>query len=200
MEHVDSKDITALLVEWSSGNQGAINELVPLVYSELRQLAARALRHERPGHTLRPTALVHELYLKLIDQRRVVCKDRDHFFAFASQIIRRVLVSYARRHNSLKRGGGQTKVALGESIIPSPCPDVDLVALDDALQCLSKIDPQQAQIVEMRFFGGLSIESTARVLGISDSTVSHDWNLARAWLKRELTRKSHHGTWTLASD
>jgi RNA polymerase sigma factor (TIGR02999 family) len=191
MEHVDAMDITALLVEWSKGNQGAFNDLMPLVYGQLRSLAARELRHWRPGHTLQPTALVHEVYFKLVEQRRVVCKDRDHFFAFASQIIRRVLVSYVRRSNSAKRGGGHTKVALDESIIPSPCPDVDLVALDDALQSLSKIDPQQAQIVEMRYFGGLSIESTARVLGISDSTVSRDWKLARVWLKRELTRNSH---------
>jgi RNA polymerase sigma factor (TIGR02999 family) len=188
-----SKDITTLLMQWSNGDSSALDELTPLVYDALRQLAARALRHERPGHTLQPTALVHEAYLKLVDQTRIQWQDRDHFFAITSQVIRRVLVSYARNRNASKRGGGSTVVALDESMTPSPGRDVDLIALDDALKTLSKMDPQQARIIELRYFGGLSIESTAQMLGISTSTVSRDWTLARAWLQRELTRGTGHG-------
>jgi RNA polymerase sigma factor (TIGR02999 family) len=191
VESGTSKDITTLLVEWSNGKASALDELTPLVYDALRQMAARALQHERPGHTLQPTALVHEL--KLVDQSRIKWQDRDHFFAVTSQILRRVLVSYARTRNASKRGGGSTLVGLDESITPSPAREVDLVALDDALQNLSKLDPQQERIIELRYFGGLSIESTARILGISTSTVSRDWNLARAWLQRELTRGAAHG-------
>jgi RNA polymerase sigma factor (TIGR02999 family) len=183
-----SKDITTLLLEWGSGNHDALQELTPLVYDQLRHLAAGALRRERPGHTLQSTALVHEAYLSLIDQQRVRWHDRDHFFAIAAKIIRRILVNHARGHNAFKRGGANTIMTLDESITPVQGRDVDLIALDDALESLSKMDPQQAKIVELRFFGGLSIESTAGVLGISDSTVKREWNLARAWLKRELTR------------
>jgi RNA polymerase sigma factor (TIGR02999 family) len=191
MERVAPKDVTTLLLEWSNGDQCAIHELTPLVYGELRRLAARALRRERPGHTLQATELVHEAYLKLIDQSRVEWQNREHFFAVASKIIRRTLVSYARSRNSAKRGGGNTLVAFDESLAPASRRDVDLLALDDALQTLSKMDPEQERIIELRYFGGLSIESTARVLGISATTVSRDWNLARAWLRRELTRSSH---------
>jgi len=186
-----AKNITALLVEWSTGDQNALDELAPLVYDEMRQLAARELRRERPGHTLQCTALVHEAYLKLIDQR-VHWQNRDHFFAIAAQIIRRILVSYARTRNSFKRGGGSVKVELDELSVPAAVRDMDLQALDDALSALAQIDPQQGRIVELRFFGGLSIERTARVLGISTSTVTRDWNLARAWLYRELTRSPAH--------
>jgi len=186
---VDSrKDVTTLLTEWREGNQQALNELTPLVYQELRQLAARQLRHERPGHTLQSTALVHEAYLKLIDQRRVQFKDREHFFAVASQVIRRILVSYARSRNSDKRGGGKTMLAFDESIAFADRKNLDLIELDDALESLSEIDPQQGRIIELRFFGGLTIEATAQVLEISTSTATRDWNVARAWLHRELTR------------
>lgn len=183
----DSKDITTLLLEWEGGNHDALQELTPLVYDQLRHLAARALHRERPGHTLQSTALVHEAYLKLVDQQRVHWHDRDHFFAIAAQIIRRILVSHARGRKALKRGSANTVITLDESVTPVPGRDVDLVALDDALETLSRLDEQQGKIVELRFFGGLSIESTARVLGISSSTVKREWNLARAWLRRELT-------------
>ena len=189
----EPKDVTTLLVEWSGGNSQAFNELIPLVYDQLRQLAGRQLRRERPNHTLHSTALVHEAYLKLIDQRRVQWKDREHFFAVASQVIRRILVTYARSRHASKRGSGATMLAFDESIALPDRKDVDLVALDDALESLSRLDAQQGRIIELRFFGGLSIESTARVLGISTSTVTRDWNLARAWLHREVSRSSDYG-------
>jgi RNA polymerase sigma factor (TIGR02999 family) len=193
VERSQPKDVTTLLLEWSDGNRQALNELMPLVYGQLRQLAALQIRRERPNHTLHGTALVHEAYLKLIDQRRVQWKNREHFFAVASQVIRRILVTYARSRNASKRGGGATLLAFDESIALPDRKDVDLVVLDDALESLSQLDPQQARIIELRFFGGLSIESTARVLGISTSTVTRDWNLARAWLHREVTRSLDHG-------
>jgi RNA polymerase sigma factor (TIGR02999 family) len=183
----ESKDVTTLLLEWSDGKRQALNELMPLVYDQLRHLAARQLRRERPNHTLQSTALVHEVYLKLIDQTRVQWKDREHFFAVASQAIRRILVTHARSRNASKRGGSTT-LAFDESIALPDRKDLDVVALDDALESLSRLDPQQGRIVELRFFGGLSIEGTAHVMGISTSTVSRDWNLARAWLFRELSR------------
>jgi RNA polymerase sigma factor (TIGR02999 family) len=184
----EPKDVTTLLVEWSGGNSQAFNELIPLVYDQLRQLAGRQLRRERPNHTLHSTALVHEAYLKLIDQRRVQWKDREHFFAVASQVIRRILVTYARSRHASKRGSGATMLAFDESIALPDRKDVDLVALDDALESLSRLDAQQGRIIELRFFGGLSIDGTARVMGISTSTVTRDWNVARAWLFRELAR------------
>jgi len=186
----EPKDVTTLLVEWSGGNSQAFNELIPLVYDELRQLAGRQLRRERPNHTLHSTALVHEAYLKLIDQRRVQWKDREHFFAVASQVIRRILVTYARSRHASKRGSGATMLAFDESIALPDRKDVDLVALDDALESLSRLDAQQGRIIELRFFGGLSIDGTARVMGISTSTVTRDWNVARAWLFRELSRSA----------
>ena len=186
----EPKDVTTLLVEWSGGNSQAFNELIPLVYDQLRQLAGRQLRRERPNHTLHSTALVHEAYLKLIDQRRVQWKDREHFFAVASQVIRRILVTYARSRQASKRGSGATMLAFDESIALPDRKDVDLVALDDALESLSRLDAQQGRIIELRFFGGLSIDGTARVMGISTSTVTRDWNVARAWLFRELSRSA----------
>jgi len=189
----ESKDVTTLLLEWGGGKPQALNELMPLVYDQLRQLAARQLRRERSNHTLHSTALVHEAYLKLIDQRRVQWKDREHFFAVAAQAIRRVLVTYARSRNASKRGEGETLLVFDESIALPDRKDVDLVLLDDALDSLSRLDPQQGRIIELRFFGGLSIEDTASILGISTSTVSRDWNLARAWLHRELTRSTAYG-------
>jgi RNA polymerase sigma factor (TIGR02999 family) len=189
----ESKDVTTLLLEWRGGKRQALDELMPLVYDQLRQLAARQLRRERPNHTLHSTALVHEAYLKLIDQSRVQWKDREHFFAVASQAIRRILVSYARSHHALKRGAGNTLLAFDESIALPGRKDIDLVMLDDALEGLARLDPQQARIVELRFFGGLSIEGTAKTLEISTSTVNREWNLARAWLHREITRTTAYG-------
>jgi RNA polymerase sigma factor (TIGR02999 family) len=179
-------DLTGLLMQWGRGNRAALDQLTPLVYRELRQLAKHHLHRERPGHILQSTALVHEAYLKLVDQKRTDWHDRDHFFAVASQIMRHILVGHARARGALKRGAGQTMLAFDDSIAVSGWRDVDLIALDDALQTLSQLDPQQGRIVELRFFTGLSIESTAKILGISLATVKRDWNLARAWLHREL--------------
>lgn len=193
MAGTSGRDVTTLLLEWSKGNRDALDELTPLVYGELRQLAARQLRRERPGHTLQSTALVHEAYMKLIEQRRVQWQDREHFFAIASRLIRRILVSHARAHNAWKRGGGKTMLAIEESVAIAQPRNLDLLALDDALETLSQADEQQARIVELRFFGGVSIEGTAKVLGISVSTVNRDWNVARAWLYRELSRNASSG-------
>jgi len=184
------KDVTTLLLEWSGGNRAALDELMPLIYAEFRQLAARALRRERPNHTLQSTALAHELYLKLIDQKRTQWRDREHFFAMASQIIRRILVDYARRLHAQRRGGLDTRITLDEALAPQQDRDLNLVELDNALEALSQIDSQQARIIELRFFGGLSIEATGRILGVSPSTVNREWNLARAWLYRELSRSA----------
>ena len=181
------KDVTTLLLEWSQGNHAALEQVTPLIYDELRRLAARQLRRERPGHTLQSTALVHEAYLKLIDQQRVKWHDREHFFAVASQMIRRILVSYARSRNASKRGHGRTMLAFGDAGSTGTTSEIDLIALDGALERLSRLDPQQERIVELRFFGGLSIQGTAKLLGVSTATVNRDWKLARAWLHRELT-------------
>ena len=184
------KDITTLLLEWSGGNRAALDELVPVIYAEFRQLATRALSRERPNHTLQSTALAHELYLKLIDQKRTQWRDREHFFAMASQIIRRILVDHARRLHAQRRGGLETRITLDEALAPQQDRDFNLVVLDNALEALSQIDSQQARIIELRFFGGLSIEATGRILGVSPSTVNREWNLARAWLYRELSRSA----------
>ena len=193
MARPESKDVTTLLLQWSGGERQAFDELMPLVYQQLRHLAAHQLRHERPNHTLHSTALVHEAYLKLIDQRRVQWKDREHFFAVAAQAIRRILVTYARSRNASKRGAGSTLLAFDESIALPDRKDVDLIRLDDALESLARLDPQQARIIELRFFGGLSIQGTAEILEISTSTVNREWGLARAWLHRELARSSAYG-------
>ncbi|MGA2581620.1 MAG: sigma-70 family RNA polymerase sigma factor [Bryobacteraceae bacterium] len=184
------KDVTTLLLEWRGGNRAALDELMPLIYAEFRQLASRALSRERPNHTLQSTALAHELYLKLIDQKRAQWGDREHFFAMASQIIRRILVDYARRRHAQRRGGLDTRITLDEALAPQQDRDFNLVVLDNALEALSQIDSQQARIIELRFFGGLSIEATGRILGVSPSTVNREWNLARAWLYRELSRSA----------
>jgi RNA polymerase sigma factor (TIGR02999 family) len=192
------KDVTTLLTEWRRGNRGALDALTPLVYEQLRSLAARALRREAPGHTLQTTALAHEAYLKLIDQSRVEWHDREHFFAVAATMIRRILVTHARRRYAVKRGGMQQPVSLDEAVALVPGIRVEILALDAALENLSKMDPQQGRIVELRFFGGLSIEETSRVLAISTATVNREWNLARAWLHRELTGRneaSRHRDW-----
>lgn len=179
-------DVTRLLVDWGGGNQRALEQLTPLVYSELRRLADRHLRRERPGHTLQATALVHEAWMKLIDQKNVQWQNRAHFFGIAAQIIRRILVDYARTRHASKRGAYAPKLSLDEALAVPQKRDVDLVALDDALDGLSKFDPQQGRIVELRFFAGLSIEETAEVLRISAATVKRDWVAAKAWLYREM--------------
>jgi RNA polymerase sigma factor (TIGR02999 family) len=181
-------DVTRLLVQLSTGDQTAINHLMPLVYDELRRIAGSHLRRERAGHTLQSTALVHEAYLRLIDQRNVVWQNRAHFFGLASQMIRRILVDHARGHQAAKRGAGAPRLSLDEAMGVPGARDLDLLALDDSLQALGRIDPEQSRLVELRFFGGLTIEETAEVMGVSPATVSREWNAARAWLFRELAR------------
>jgi RNA polymerase sigma factor (TIGR02999 family) len=183
-----SGDVTRLLVAWSQGDEGALDTLLPLVYAELREMAHRYLGRERRDHTLQPTAVVHEAFLRLVKQRRVDWKNRSHFFAVAAQSMRRILVDHARARAADKRGGGQTLIALDAAPNGETPRTVDLIALDDALGRLEKLDRAKASVVEMRFFGGLTIDETAEALGASPSTVKRDWTLARAFLYRELTR------------
>lgn len=181
-------DVTRLLTDWRGGDQQALEQLAPLVYDELRRLAGRYLRRERVNHTLQSTALVHEAYLRLIDQSRVQWQNRAHFFGVAAQMIRRILVDHARGHQAAKRGAGVARLSLDEALDASAPRDLDLVALDDALATLAQLDPQQSRIIELRYFGGLSIEETAEVIGVSPATVKREWASARAWLFRELSR------------
>jgi RNA polymerase sigma-70 factor (ECF subfamily) len=190
---MSSPDVTQILQEVSGGDRDAPARLMPLVYDELRRLADHYLRQERPDHTLQPTALVHEAYLKLIDQTRVDWQNRAHFFGVAAQLMRRILVDHARRHRASKRGGFQQKLALDEAVDYSQPRDVDLVALDEALNVLAKLDERQSRIVELRFFGGLTIEETAEALGVSPATVKVDWSMAKAWLRREIGRGNDDG-------
>ena len=180
------KGVTQLLADWSNGNQEALNALMPLVYDELRRLARSYMRGERPGHTLATTGLVHEAYLRLVDQS-VNWQNRAHFFGVAAQMMRRVLLDHAKSHQRAKRGGGAVKLTLEEPILLSEAPDMDLVALNEALSRLEKMDPQRGRIVELRFFGGLSNEEAAEVLAISPATVQRQWAGARAWLYHELS-------------
>jgi len=182
-------DITQMLQEWGDGNQRILDELMPLVYSELRRQAARHLRRERQDHTLQTTALIHEAYLKLAGQRNVRWESRTHFFAIASQAMRRILVDYARAKKRAKRGGDDIRISL-EAAQPlgDDAKPVDLIALDEALTRLAALDEQQSRLVELRYFSGLSLEETAAILGVSRATAAREWNLARAWLHRELTR------------
>jgi RNA polymerase sigma factor (TIGR02999 family) len=179
-------DITRILKSWSGGNREAVDDLMPLVYDELHKVAAQYLRHQRPDHTLQPTALVNEAYLKLIDISDVDWQDRAHFFAFASQTMRHILVDYARTQAREKRGGGAQKLSLDEAISFSKETEVDLLSLDEALRELAAIDQQQGKIVELRFFGGLTVEETAVVLHISPATVKREWRIAKAWLFKRM--------------
>ena len=181
-----SDEVTRLLRDWSGGDQQALERLMPLIYTELRQLAHRCLHRERPGHTLQTTALVHEAYLKLIDQRDARWQNRAHFFAIAAQAMRRILVDSARRHTALKRGGPAENLSLDEAANVSVEPDPILLPLDEALGRLAEMDQQQGRIVELRYFGGLTIEETAEVLKLSKDTVKGEWAMARAWLRKEL--------------
>jgi len=180
-----------MLQEWSDGKDEILDQLMPLVYAELRHQAARYLRHERPDHTLQTTALIHEAYLKLVDQRNVKWESRRHFFAIASQAMRRILVDYARGRKRAKRGGDDIRLSLAvaEQLASNQTP-VDLIALDEALTRLAEIDKQQSRVVELRFFSGLSLEETAAILNISRATVAREWNMARAWLRHELRHNS----------
>jgi RNA polymerase sigma factor (TIGR02999 family) len=190
MTGLSSKSVSQLLAKWKDGDQEALRELVPLVYAELRRLAHYYLQGENPGHTLESTALVHEAYLRLADRMPLQVQNRAHFFAVASHLMRQILVDYARRRRRAKRGGG-CKLTLDEAAFLPGGRNVDLVALNRALDELSRLDGQQVQIVELRFFGGLSIPETARMLGISPATVKRHWTSARIWLHRELSRTSH---------
>lgn len=188
MNHSASKDVTALLGNWAQGDREALNRLLPLVYQELRSLAARYLRRERPGHTLQPTALLHEAYLRLRDQERVRWQNRAHFFAVAAQMMRRVLVDHARGKRAAKRSRSDLRVSLDPAALAPDERDFDIVALDKALAELEGIDPRQSLIVELRYFGGLTIEETAEVLDVSLRAVKDDWNLAKAWLYLHVSR------------
>jgi len=180
-------DVSVLLRAWTEGDQSALPALTAIVYDELRRLARRYMRGERPGHSLQATALVNEAYTRLVDYKRMQWQNRAHFFAVSAQLMRRILVEHARRHN-LKRGGGIQHIALDETaFVGQPA---DFVALDDAMTALARLDPRKTQIVEMRFFGGLSVEETAEVLKVSPITVKRDWRAARAWLYREMTGSS----------
>lgn len=181
-----SHNISHLLNEWNAGDPQALDRLTPLVYEELRHQAARYLRRERPGHTLQTTALIHEAYLRLIDAKDVNWQSRSHFFAVAANVMRRILVEHARRRDADKRGGSQVRVQFDEALAVADETDVDLLAMDEALDRLAAIDPQQARVVELRFFSGLSVEETAAALGVSPKTVKRDWSVARAWLRREI--------------
>ena len=181
-----SRNVTALLADWSRGDESALNRLLPLIYAELRRIAARQLRSERAGHTLQPTALVHEAYLRLADQYRVDWRDRTHFFGVAAQIMRRILVDHARRHGAGKRGGGVRRVSIDAAAEIVSKSEVPILALDRALDRLEDVDADLARIVELRAFGGLTIEQAARVLGVSPSTAKREWRTAKAWLTREL--------------
>jgi RNA polymerase sigma factor (TIGR02999 family) len=182
-----SARITQLLIAWSDGSRDAVEDLLPLVYGELRRLASRYLRHEPIGHTLQPTALVHEAYIRLIDQRRVRWRNRAHFYGIAAQIMRRILVDHARAQAADKRGGEWDHIPLVEDRLPSGTVDVDVVALDEALERLAAVDPQQARIVELRYFGGLTIDEVAEVTRVSAATVVREWTVAKAWLRAELS-------------
>lgn len=184
-----ANDITQMLQQWCDGKKEVLDELLPLVYSELRRQAARHLRRERKDHTLQTTALIHEAYLKLIDQRNVKWESRSHFFAIASQAMRRILVDYARTRTRVKRGGDDIKLSLeAAEPLASNEKSVDLIALDEALTRLALLDEQQSRVVELRYFSGLSLNETAAILHISRATAAREWNMAKAWLHRELTR------------
>jgi len=181
------QQVSQLLVAWGGGDRAALEELMPLVYEELRRLARQCMSRERPGHTLQTSALVNEAYLRLVDQKNIRWRDRAHFFGIAARLMRQVLVDYARRRRYAKRGGDARRVPLDEAMIVSEERAADVVALDAALNSLAEIDPRQSQIVELRFFGGLSIEETAEILAVSPGTVMREWTLAKAWLRRAIT-------------
>ena len=180
--------ITQLLERWSQGDEEALGQLMPLVYDELHRLAGAYLRREQREHTLQPTALVNEAYLKLVDQRHPNWKNRAQFFGVAAQLMRRILIDHARRHYAVKRGGDRCNVSLGNIGSFGNQPDADLLTLHEALERLEQIDPEQARLVELKFFGGLTIEETAEVMQVSHATVEREWKVAKAWLKRELTK------------
>jgi RNA polymerase sigma-70 factor (ECF subfamily) len=185
----DTTEVTQYLKALSHGDPTAMEHVIPIVYQTLRQQAAAYLRREPPGHSMQPTALVHEAFLKLANQQHVDWQGRSHFFAIGAQAMRRILVDHARRKARTKHGGGRHRITLDENLVVSPTRDADLLALDDALDKLAKVDPRQAKIVELRFFGGLSVREVAEVLGVSKRTVEAEWTMVRAWLRRELSEE-----------
>jgi RNA polymerase sigma-70 factor (ECF subfamily) len=186
MDGTPTQQVTQLLLAWGGGDQAAREELMPLVYGELRRLAHQCMGRERRGHTLQTSALINEAYLRLVDQRNIPWQSRAHFFGIAARLMRQILVDYARRRGYAKRGGDARRVSLDEALAVSEERAAEVVALDEALESLAEFDPRKARIVELRFFGGLSIEETAAVLGVSAGTVMRDWTLAKAWLRREM--------------
>jgi RNA polymerase sigma factor (TIGR02999 family) len=183
------QEITQLLMKWSQGDKSALDQLVPLVYPELRRLAKRHMNRENPGHTLQTSALINEAYLKLVDQQNVEWQNRAHFFAVAAQLMRHILVDHARTRNYAKRGGGAPKVPLDEAAALTEQRAAELIALDDALRDLATLDERRSQIIELRFFGGLSLDETAEVINISPSTVQREWRAAKAWLHHTMTNR-----------
>ena len=189
MSQTSTHEVTQLLIEWSSGDRAALDKLMPLIHQELRRMAHRYMSRERPGHTLQTTALVNEAYLRLINRKDVHWQNRIHFFAIAAELMRTILVDHARSHAYAKRGGGTRKISLDEAVMVSQERAAEVVALDDVLKELTKIDPQQSRVVELRFFGGLTIEETAEVLGLSPATIKREWSTAKAWLYNELAKR-----------
>lgn len=188
MKQEESADITRMLIELTDGNKEVVNEILPLIYAELRKLAGNYLRRERGNHTLQPTALVHEAYMKLIDQKKVKWQNRSHFFGIAAQVMRRILMDYARQHKAEKRGGVGENISLEEEfVIIQDEKSHQLLALDEALEKLAKMDEMKAKIVELRYFGGLSVQETAEVLGVSEITVKRHWRMAKAWLYGQIS-------------
>jgi RNA polymerase sigma-70 factor, ECF subfamily len=182
-----TQQVTQLLVDWSNGDQAALDQLLPLVQDELRRLASSYMRHERPGHTLQTSALINEAYFRLIDQKSVHWRNRAHFFGVAAQLMRRILIDHARSHCTAKRGGDAKHVSFDETALISKEKSIELLALDEALERLAAFDPRKARIVELRFFGGLNLEETAEALGVSSPTVQREWRAGRAWLRRMLS-------------
>jgi RNA polymerase sigma factor (TIGR02999 family) len=192
--HSSPQDFTELLVAWGKGEEGAMDRLMPLVYQELRRTARRQLRGERPGQGPQTTSLVHEAYMRLLDSSRVRWQNRSHFYAVSAQLMRRILVDFARARRAQKRGGDAVRVPIDEALDAVPDRSADVIALDDALEALAQFDPRKVQVVELRFFGGLSVEETAEVLSVSPDTVMRDWKLAKAWLLRELRAETRDET------
>jgi RNA polymerase sigma-70 factor (ECF subfamily) len=190
----DPGEITRLLAEWSNGNQAALDHLVPIVYDELRRLASNYMRGERPDHLLQTTALVHEAYLRLIDRERVSCQTRTQFFAVAAQVMRRVLVDYARGRDRAKRGDGVTPLALDDVAVVSDDRAEELIAINTALESLTAFDPRKGRVFELRYFGGMSVEEVAEALSVSPVTVARDWRMAKVWLRREIAPGSQYAT------
>ena len=193
MSAPESRDVTGLLRAWGQGDEAALQQLVPLVYQQLRAAAHRYMAGERPGHTLQSTALIHETYLRLVNVRQIDWQNRAHFFAVCAQLMRRILVDFARSRGYQKRGGGAQRVDFEQALTVGSEPEANLVELDDALRRLAEFDERKSRVVELRFFGGLSVKETAEVMKVSSDTVMRDWKMAKVWLLRELSEDGTHG-------